>query len=69
MKTFTCTRDSHGLFDYESTDTKKTEFQLRDTGVLTRNAAGEVALLDDSAVPLQADRLLQINAHNSGNRN
>ena len=70
VKTSTWTRDSHGLYDYESTDIKKSEFQLRDIGILTRNMAGDVSLSDESGsvvVPSgPLSKLLKIEPPSSG---
>ncbi len=67
MKTLTWTRDSHGLFDYESPDTKKADFQVRSVGVLARNATGDVSLVDETVgQQAQATKLLRVEAATAG---
>ena len=50
MKAATWGRDSHGLFDYESTHVTKRVFKAKSPRVLVRTHNGEVKLLTDKEV-------------------
>ncbi len=46
VRVATWQRDSHGLFDYESTNTDKVSFKTRDHGFITRRSTqGEASVV------------------------
>ena len=48
-------RDSHGLYDYESTNTDKTQLKTRTPGYITRKATqGEQSVVSYEESPLSA---------------
>ena len=51
IETCTWNRDSHGLYDYESSDIKKAHYKTHQECFLIRNPVGEVKIISEKEYP------------------